>query len=223
MSQTDGMYRVTDRTDRRYVSGVPATNTRSRRTQQERTEATTGQLVAAARELFAREGYAGTSLEAIVAECGVTKGALYHHFAGKREIFEAVYRAEEQRICEALARAAARRSDPVEAMHAGARGFLEVCLDPGVQRITLLDAPGVLGWERMREIEWEFGLALIKQALVATMDAGRMRKRDPEALAYLIFGALCEGAMFVARAADQSAAKRSFERELKALVNALTS
>ena len=87
--------------------------------------------------------------------CGVTKGALYHHFAGKREIFEAVFRAEEERICGALAAAAARR-------------------------------------------------------------------RDPEPLAHLVFGALCEGAMFVARADDQAAAKRRFEREMKAMIDAYT-
>ena len=193
-----------------------------RRTQRERSAATTGQLVGAARELFAADGYAATSLDAIVSACGVTKGALYHHFAGKREIFEAVFRAEEERICVALAQAAARGRDPVDAMYAGCREWLEVCLDPGVQRITLLDAPSVLGWERMREIEAEFGLALIKEALNQAMKAGRMKRRDPDPLAHLVFGALCEGAMFVARADDQAAAKRRFEREMKTMIEAYT-
>jgi AcrR family transcriptional regulator len=196
------------------------TTTRARRTQQERTAATTGQLVAAARELFATEGYAATSLEAIVTACGVTKGALYHHFAGKREIFEAVFRAEEQRICEALSAAAARKRDPIEAMYAGCRTWLEVCLDPGVQRIALLDAPSVLGWERMREIEAEYGLALIKEGLRHAIAEGRMKRRDPDPLAHLLFGALCEGAMFVARAGDPAAAQRRFEREIRALLDA---
>jgi AcrR family transcriptional regulator len=199
---------------------MPTTTTRARRTQQERTAATTGQLTAAARELFATEGYAGASLEAVVRACGVTKGALYHHFAGKREIFEAVFRAEEQRICDALAAAGASKSDPVDAMYAGCRTWLEVCLDPGVQRITLLDAPSVLGWERMREIEAEYGLALIKQGVRAAIAAGRMKRRDPDPLAHLLFGALCEGALFVARADDPAAARRSFEREIRTLLDA---
>jgi AcrR family transcriptional regulator len=196
--------------------------TRTRRTQQERTQATTGQLVAAARELFAADGYAATSLEAIVSACGVTKGALYHHFAGKREIFEAVFRAEEARINEELAAAGARKRDPVEAIHAGCRKWLEVCLDPGVQRITLLDAPSVLGWERMREIEAEYGLALIKAGLRQAIIAGRIAKRDPDPLGHLIYGALCEAALYLARADDQAGARRSVEREIKALIDALT-
>src|SRR3954447_4413271 len=199
---------------------MDSATSRPRRTQQERTAATTGQLVAAARDLFATDGYAATSLEAIVSACGVTKGALYHHFAGKREIFEAVFRAEEQRTCDALVAAAARRSDPLDAIYAGCRTWLEVCLDPGVQRILLLDAPSVLGWERMREIEAEYGLALIKGGLRAAIAAGRIKRRDPDPLAHLLFGALCEGALFVARADDPPAARRSFEREIGALLDA---
>lgn len=192
-----------------------------RRTQRERSEATTGQLLAAARHLFATDGYAATSLDAVVAEAGVTKGAVYHHFRGKAELFEAVYEHEQARLSEELARAFGSKADPVEGAYAACRAFLDASMDQGVQRITLLDAPSALGWERMREIEAEYGLALIKSGIKAAIDAKRIARRDVDSLAHLLFGALCEGAMYVVRADDPALARRRFEREVKALLDAL--
>src|SRR5947207_15177009 len=110
-------------------------------TQQERTEATTVALVEAARDLFAEDGFAAASLDAVVAKAGVTKGALYHHFAGKRELFAAVFAAEQHEISEVVAAAYARQDDPWDAFEAGCRSLVETCQEPGVQRIFLLDAP----------------------------------------------------------------------------------
>jgi AcrR family transcriptional regulator len=196
------------------------TKTKAKRTQRERTETTTAALVAAARDLFARDGYRATSLDAIVEQSGVTKGALYHHFGGKEELFEAVFREEERRLCEAIGEAFDRKRDPVQGAVAGCSAYLEGSLDPGVQQIMLLDAPSVLGWERMRDIETEYGLALIKAGINHGIEQGRFRRRDVDSLAHLLFGALGEGAMFIARAEDQRAAKRSFERELKVMLQA---
>ncbi len=112
----------------------------ARRTQAERTEATTSALVDAARELFARDGYDATSLDAVAARAGVTKGAVYHHFEGKRQLFEAVFTREVERMATPLAEAYARKKDPWDAFNAACRAFLDECLDPGLQRIVLLDA-----------------------------------------------------------------------------------
>src|SRR6185437_16102188 len=114
-------------------------------TQQERSEATTTALVEAARDLFAKDGYAATSLDAVVGKAGMTKGALYHHFAGKRELFAAVFAGEQQKLSGVVAAAYAGRQDPWEAFEAGCRAFVEACQEPGVQRIFLLDAPAALG------------------------------------------------------------------------------
>ena len=195
--------------------------TAGRRTQQERSELTTAQLVETAREMFAREGYAASSLEAVAAAAGVTKGAVYHHFSGKAELFEAVFRAEQRRVCRDLAQAYERKRDPLEGLHAGSRAYLEACLDPGFQRIALLDGPSVLGWDRMREVEADYGLALLKKGIQQAIDAGRIRRRDVDSLAHLMFGALCEGAMYVVRAEDTDAARRRFERELRSLIDSL--
>ena len=173
--------------------------------------------------MFARAGYAPTSLEAICSEAGVTKGALYHHFSSKTELFEAVFRAEQERLLVALADAAAGKRDPWDGFFAGARAYLEACLDPGVQRITLLDASSVLGWERMREIEAGYGLKMLKRGLTLAAEAGRIRDRDVDGLAHLLFGALGEGAMYIARAEDQGAALSRITRELKALLDAIAS
>jgi AcrR family transcriptional regulator len=177
-------------------------------TQAERTQATTARLVSTAREQFADRGYAGTSLESVAAAAGVTKGALYHHFRGKRELFEAVFVAEQQRLCEVIAAAGGLR--------AGMHAYLEACLDPGVQRITLLDALAVLGWERMRGIEADYGLRLLREGV-----ARALPERDAEAVAHLLFGALCEAPMFIARAGDQREALRRMTRELDGLLAAL--
>jgi AcrR family transcriptional regulator len=197
----------------------PATVTR--RTQRERTEATTGQLVSTGRKLFAKQGYAGTSLDQICEASGVTKGALYHHFAGKHELFEAVFREEERRLSDVRVDAFSRRRDPWAGFIAGVQAYLEALLDPGVQHITILDAPSVLGWDRMREIQAGHSLALVKEGLRRSAEAGRIRRRDTDALAHIVFGSICEASMYIARAEDQDAALREVSRELRGLLSAL--
>jgi AcrR family transcriptional regulator len=196
-----------------------------RRTQRERRETTRRLLLDTARSLFARDGFAATSLEAVATTAGVTKGALYHHFAGKEQLFEAVYTEEQQRIAEELARTyeSRRNRGPLDASYTSCRRFLEISQDPAVQRITLLDAPAALGWDRMREIESAYGLALMKDGIQNAIAAGVLKRGDVDSLAHLLFGALCEGAMYMARADDQRAAQRKVERQFKAILDGLVS
>lgn len=189
-------------------------------TQAERTEATTTALVDSARELFAQDGYAATSLDAVVARAGVTKGALYHHFDAKRSLFRAVYDREQERTAAITAAAAARKRDPWDAFEAGCRAFLDHTLDPGVQRILLIDAPGAIGWEDMRASERQ-SLLMMEEGLRRSIAAGRIAKRPVEPLAVLLFGALCEAAMTIARAPDQPAALRPMWAETRRLFAAL--
>jgi AcrR family transcriptional regulator len=189
-------------------------------TQQERTEATTSALVDAARELFAEDGYAATSLDAVVAKAGVTKGALYHHFSGKRELFAAVFAGEQARLAEAIVAAYGTTEEPWEAFEAGAAAFVEACQEPGVQRIFLLDAPSALGWETIRRLE-AGSLEMVQQGIRRAIDAGSIDQRPVEPLAHLLFGALCESAMVVARAPDQRKALRDSLAELHRLLGSL--
>jgi AcrR family transcriptional regulator len=189
-------------------------------TQQERSETTTTSLVAAARGLFAEDGYAATSLDAVVAKAGVTKGALYHHFAGKRELFEAVFVAEQVRLTSAVMAAVEGREDPWEAFEAGCGAFIEACQEPGAQRIFLLDAPVALGWETIRRLE-SGSLELMKQGIEQAIEAGSIEDRPVVPLAHLLFGAVCESAMVVARAPDQDAALRDALAELHRMLSSL--
>jgi AcrR family transcriptional regulator len=181
----------------------------SRRTQSQRTQATRTALVAAARPLFAERGYAEVGAEEIVRAAGVTRGALYHHFGGKEGLFEAVYLEVEAEITRRIAQGVSEIEvgDPVGAMRLGVQMFLDVTMEPGIQRIVLLDAPAVLGWERWREIGAEYGLGMIESILQVAMDEGALAKQPVTALAHVLMGALDETAMMVARAEDPRVAR----------------
>jgi AcrR family transcriptional regulator len=169
----------------------------------EQSEATRAALIATARELFAERGYAAVGTEEIVRATGVTRGALYHHFAGKMELFEAVYEDVERQLVERIAVSAiSSASDPLEALHAGAQAFLDACEDPAVRRIALVDAPSVLGWEQWREIGLRYGFGLVQGSVQAAMDAGLIDPQPVLPLAHLLLGAIDEGAMLIARADD---------------------
>ncbi len=163
--------------------------------------------MAAARRLFADRGYAGVGTEEIVRAAGVTRGALYHHFEGKEGLLEAVYEQIEEEVTRKIAKDALSGGDPMEALRAGARSFLDHCLVPEVQRIVLLDSPAVLGWERWREIGSKYGLGLVEAALQAAIDAGELSPVAVRPLAHVLLGALDEAAMVVARAEDPQAAR----------------
>jgi len=187
----------------------------------EHAEATRAALVSAARELFAELGYAGVGTEEIVRRARVTRGALYHHFSGKPGLFEAVFEQVEGELTERIAADAMQSADPWEAMRAGAQAFLDAFLDPAVQRITLLDAPSVLGWQRWREIGQRYGLGLVQATVQAAIDAGQIEPQPARPLAHILIGALDEAAMLVARADDVEATRREVGDALERFLEAL--
>jgi AcrR family transcriptional regulator len=174
----------------------------------QRSEATRGALVAAARALFAERGYAGVGTEEVVRAAGVTRGALYHHFkGGKKDLFRAVAEAVEADVVQRIAEQALTASNPYEALERGADGWLEACVEPEVQQITLLDAPSVLGWEEWRALGVQYGLGVIEASLAAAMDAGLVRRAPTRPLAHVLLGALDEAGLVVARADDVEATR----------------
>jgi AcrR family transcriptional regulator len=172
-----------------------------------RSEATREQLMTAARPLFAARGYAAVGTEEIVRAAGVTRGALYHQFRDKAELFAAVVEQLEAEVTARVAQGAVGAGDPLEALRAGTRMFLEVCSEPDVERILLLDAPAVLGWDRWREVSARYGLGLLRGALEAAMEAGVIAPAPALPLAHMLMSALDEGAMYVARAEDGAGAR----------------
>jgi AcrR family transcriptional regulator len=195
-----------------------------KRTQSERSEATRDALIEAARTLFAARGYAGVGTEEIVRAAGVTRGALYHHFEGKRDLFEAVYERVEAGLAERIAAGAlgAGATAPLEAMRAGAETFLQACTEPEAQQIALLDGPSVLGWDRWREIAAEHGLGLIEATLQAAIEAGAIRDQPLRPLAHVLMGALDEAAMLIARAEDPEQMRVEVGLTLDTLLAALS-
>ncbi len=187
-----------------------------------RSKATIAALLESARELFAQKGYTATALDDIVAGASLTKGALYHHFDSKRDLFRAVYEQEQQQLMETLTAEAAKRRGAWRMLQAACEAFLDSSLDPAVQRITLLDAPAALGWEAMRAIEGEGSLKLLKEGLQRSMDEGSIDRRPVDPLAHLLFGALCEAAMTIARSPDQPATARRTRTELRRLLDAVS-
>jgi AcrR family transcriptional regulator len=175
----------------------------------ERSEATRAALVAAARPLFAARGFAGVGTEEIVRAAGVTRGALYHQFADKRELFAAVFEQVEAEVTTRTARAAVASgaADPLAVLRVGAVAWLDACSEPEVQRIILLDGPAVLGWDGWRQIAQRYGLGLVENELREAIEAGVLEPQPTRALAHVLMGAIDEAALYVATAEDQAAAR----------------
>jgi AcrR family transcriptional regulator len=175
----------------------------------ERSEATRAALVGAARPLFAERGFAGVGTEEIVRAAGLTRGALYHQFRDKQELFAAVFEQLEAELAHRVASAGASvgAADPLAALRAGTDAWLDACTEPEVQRIVLLDAPAVLGSQRSREIGLRHHLGLVEVALQAAIDAGQVAPQPVHGLAHVLIGAVDEAALYVVTAEDQAAAR----------------
>jgi AcrR family transcriptional regulator len=195
----------------------------NRRTQADRTAATRAALVGAARELFGSRGFAAVATEEVVRRAGLSRGALYHQFADKTELFAAVFEGVEQELTSRIGNSLSdvEATDPIGALVAGLGAWLDACEEPAVQRIVLLDAPSVLGWERFREIGQRYALGLVEGVLEAAMEAGQLRRSPVRPLAHVLIGALDEAALYVARAPDGAAARAEVEATLTALVEGL--
>ncbi len=167
-----------------------------------RSASTRAKLIRAARTLFARRGYAAVGTEEIVRRAGVTRGALYHQFEGKEDLFLAVYEQVEQELTAGVDGQLGEITSPFAALRAGVRAFLEACRTPEVQRIVLIDGPAVLGWERWREVAERNGLGLMQAVIRGAVDAREIAPVAVEPLAHLLMGALDEAALLVVRDPD---------------------
>ena len=193
-----------------------------RRTQAERSAATRAALLAAARALFAEHGFAGAAREDIVERAGVTRGAMYHHFASKEDLFRAVVVEMEQEVTHRVAVASAAEADPVAQLRRGCQAFLDEALDPAVQRVLLVDAPSVLGWQAWRAIEAEYGLGLLREALAALAREGLIPDQPIEPLAHMLLAALMEAALLVAGAPKPRRARKEVGETVDRLLERLT-
>jgi AcrR family transcriptional regulator len=197
---------------------------RARRTQADRSAATRDALVAAARGLFADQGFAEVPTDSIVTAAGVTRGALYHQFADKTALFDAVMEAVESDIARRLADAvgAAGISDPVEALRHATRTWLDICVEPEIHRIALVDGPSVLGWSRWRAVCQQHVFGLVQTLLEHGIALGLIREQPARPLAHVFMGAGDEAALYVAEAADHAQARAEMIEVLDQLIAGVT-
>ncbi|WP_053207569.1 TetR/AcrR family transcriptional regulator [Jiangella muralis] len=194
-----------------------------RRTQAERSATTRIALVGAARRLFAAQGFAGVGTEAIVREASVSRGALYHQFADKTELFAAVLDDVEADVSRQLAEAASAAAEAgfVAVMMSAVEAWLELCDQPDIQRILLVDGPSVVGWARWREICQRHVLGLIQVVLEQGMAAGEVARQPIVPLSHALIAVADEAAMYVAAAPDSAVARAEMVAVARQFVTAL--
>ena len=198
------------------MSEAPSVNRRV-----EQGHATRRELVDTATRLFAENGYEATSVEAVLKETGVSRGALYHHFQSKEALFDAVLMEMEAAIARDVTAAAGVLDEPVEMLRAGSLAWLRMAGDPVIQQIVLIDAPSVVGWERWREIDEGNSFGLLKAALQGAAGKGLVATGSVDVLAHMLLAALIEVALVIARAEDTAEATRAGEEALEQLLASL--
>jgi AcrR family transcriptional regulator len=202
---------------------TPTETTKAPGRREAEARATREALIEAALELFTERGFTGVGTEEIVARAKVTRGALYHHFTDKRDLFRAVFERVESDLMERIGATMESASDPWDLMFSGMRAFLDACEEPAVKQISLTDAPAVLGWQEWREIDNRHGLGLTRAALDAAVEAGAVRPIATEPMAHLFVAALSEAAFVIAHAERPRKARAEVEEALLQLVEGLRS
>lgn len=174
-----------------------------------------------ARALFTERGYANVPADEIVSAAGVTRGALYHHFADKQALFLAVFEELETELNAELKAAAEAAPDQWSGAVSALSAFLDACQRPEMIRIALTDAPAVLGWQQWREVEARHGLGLITEQLEAAIENGSIVEAPVSVLAQVVLSAVIEAALLIAHSKDASLARTEAEQALLVLLSGL--
>lgn len=193
--------------------------TKSPRSNRERTEETRDRLLAAARDLFVEKSYAETSTPEIVARAGVTRGALYHHFADKKALFAAVAEREAAAVAAAIESQARDPGGPVDALISGGNAYLQAMAAPGRTRLLLLDGPAVLGRDGMDAIDDRHGNRTLREGLAATIEAGALPPLPLDGLTALLAAAFDRAALAIGTGADPEPYRVTLEAMLRSLAD----
>lgn len=172
----------------------------------EHSQETADKLLSIARARFTELGYAKASLEEIVAEAGMTRGALYHHYGNKLGLFKAVVSAVQAEVGDLVEREASRSEDPMEQLILGCKAFVEAAVSPSARRILLLDGPAVLGWEAWRRMDEENAMRHLREQLELLQAKGYYSRLSPAAMTSFLSGALNESALWIAERPDEPGA-----------------
>jgi AcrR family transcriptional regulator len=187
----------------------------------QQSEQTRAELIAVARRLFAERGYANTATEDLVREAGLTRGALYHHFNDKQDLFRAVFETIEAELGPLIMANATPGADPWTFLLEATQTYLDACLRRDIQQIILIDGPSVLGWDEWRKIEEKYGLALVAGGLTAAINAGLIKQQPVAPLAHLILAAVNEAGLVIARSDDVAKAREEVGSALMRVLEGL--
>jgi AcrR family transcriptional regulator len=187
----------------------------------EQSQGTRTALIKAARALFAEKGYADTGTEEIVQRAGVTRGALYHHFRDKEDLFRAVFEELQREFLARTREGEAASGGLWESLHAAFQVFLDGCREPAMQRIVLIDGPAVFGWQDYWRLQEQYSLGALEAALQASIESGVIARQPVRPLAQLLISTLHEGGLIIANAEDESKARREVGQTVARLLDGL--
>ena len=177
-------------------------------------------LLQHARKLFAQKGFADSSTDEVVRRAKVTKGALYHHFSNKLELYRAVVEDMERELVAQMASAAERARTPQAKLEAACRAYLDACLDSSLTRILVLEAPVVLGWKEWCALAHEHEIAALARYLESVVSRSLTGERPLE-MAHVILGALNTAARVIATADEPTKARAQVEGTIDRLLKGL--
>ena len=184
-------------------------------------EATRSLLIEVARETFTQHGYAATSIDDIIQQAGVARGALYHHFSGKEALFRAVYETVEGEVATRVMAAAAAQASPWDAVRAGLSTFLDACLEPSFRRVVVLDSVSVLQTKVLEVGIEPVQLPMLQTVLNPLLGTTTFGGVALHALTYVALGGLYGASLYIARATDPRAARAEVDLVLDTLVSGL--
>jgi AcrR family transcriptional regulator len=187
---------------------MPQAGVRTRR--EEYAEATYEALLDSAAVCFAEHGFAATSLDQVAKRARVTKGAIYHHFDSKRDLFQAVLERQQIVSAQSVTQAAASATDPWSAIVQGFDAFLELVSEPVYQRLCWVEGPAALGFEDWWACGERYEIEVIRGVLDRAADAGILMVNDADMLAHILFGAVVAGVLSMARSEDPPAERDRF-------------
>jgi len=189
--------------------------------QEERKARTKAAIIAAAKERFGRVGFAGTTVDDVASDAQVAKGAVYHHFSNKRELFECVFEVVSSVLAETVANSARAEQDPIDNLLIATKTYFDLCADPPTASITLKDGPSVLGYERWRELDTAHFGGLLTAGLGAAMQAGKISQQPVEPLSNMFLAAIQAAALDCALQDDFKRAASEYFATFSSIVASL--
>jgi AcrR family transcriptional regulator len=182
---------------------------------------TTIKLLKIARRMFSKRGYGDTSMEEIVQKANVTRGALYHHFSGKKGLFVRVFEDALTDVVKRVEKPQGEDLNTWEKLLASTHAYLNACIDPELQQIILIDAPAILGWDVWRRVDEEKSLHILKGLLTKLMEEEVIESMPVDALAHIISGAVNESVLWIAQSEDPQKALEEVWSTMKSMMNCL--